>query len=130
MLIQGRTTAHGELFGLEAQLRQDILAQAAGRGLDRLWVEKVCLETRPLDDAYQLAARSDAIADLQGLLDAAPADDALLASLLDDFRPLIDKAPRDLIHVVPVLDEIRKGQVAELVRAVTPDLLAYLAKAE
>lgn len=130
VLIQGRTTAHGELFGLEAQLRQDILAQAAGRGLDRLWVEKVCLETRPLDDAYQLAARSDAIADLQGLLDAAPADDALLASLLDDFRPLIDKAPRDLIHVVPVLDEIRKGQVAELVRAVTPDLLAYLAKAE
>ncbi len=88
------------------------------------------METRPVDDADQLAARSDAIADLQGLLLSAPEDEALLASLLDDLRPLVDKAPRDLINSLPVLDDLRNGRMADLVRAVTPDLLAYLAKAE
>ena len=128
--LHGQTAAHGELFGLEAQLRQEILAQATGRGIDRLWVEKVCVETRPVADADQLAVRSDAIADLQGLLLDATEDEALLASLLDDLRPLVDKAPRDLINSLPVLDDLRNGRMADLVRTVTPDLLAYLAKAE
>jgi hypothetical protein len=46
--IKGKTAAHGELFGLESQLREEILGQAAGLGIDRLWVEKVRIETEAL----------------------------------------------------------------------------------
>lgn len=126
--IRGKTAAHGELFGLESQLREEILGQAAGQGIDRLWVEKVRIETEPIADIAHIVARSDAIADLQGFLDAAPEDAALLESLMEDLRPLVDKSPFELIQSVPELDAIRSGNLAGIVKSVTPSLLAYLAK--
>jgi len=125
--IKGKTAVHGELFGLESQLREDILGQAAGQGTDRLWVEKVRLETEPAVDAAQLATRSDAIADLQKFLDEAPEDAALLEALLQDLRPLLDRMPLDVVRAVPELDAIRTGDMAGIVKAVTPGLMAYLA---
>ena len=125
--IKGKTAVHGEMFGLESQLREDILGQAAGQGTDRLWVEKVRLETEPAVDAAQLATRSDAIADLQKFLDQAPEDAALLDALLQDLRPLLDRMPLDVVRAVPELDAIRTGDMAGIVKAVTPGLLAYLA---
>lgn len=126
--IQGRTPAHGELFGLEAQLREEIVGQAVGQGIDRLWVEKVRIETMSATDAAEIAARSDAIADLQGFLNEAPEDEVLLASLLDDLRPLVDRAPLELIQSLPELNAIRGGDVTGIVKSVAPGLLAYLAK--
>jgi len=125
--IKGKTAVHGELFGLESQLREDILGQAAGQGTDRLWVEKVRLETEPAVDAAQLATRSDAIADLQNFLDQAPEDAALLEALLQDLRPLLDRMPLDVVRAVPELDAIRTGDMAGIVKSVTPGLMAYLA---
>ena len=127
--IQGKSAAHGALFGLEKQLREDILGQAAALGMERLWVEKVSLETRPALDATELASRSDAMADLQTFLADAPLDSALLASLLDDLRPLVDKMPLELVQGMPELLAIRSGDAASIVRSVTPGLLAYLASA-
>jgi hypothetical protein len=59
----------------------------------------------------------------------APGDAELLDSLLDDLRPLVDKMPLEVIHGVPELNAIRSGDVAGIVKMVTPDLLAYLATA-
>lgn len=126
--IKGRTAAHGELFGLESQLREEVLGQAAGQGIDRLWVEKVRIETEPIVDAAHMAERSDAIADLQRFLDEAPEDEALIASLLEDLLPLVNKVPIELIKTVPGLDAIRSGNIAGIVKSITPSLLAYLAK--
>jgi DNA repair protein SbcD/Mre11 len=125
--ITGKTAAHGELFGLEAQLREEVLGQAASQGIDRLWVEKLRIETEPIHDAGQIADRADAIADLQGFLREAPADAALLESLMEDLRPLVDRMPIEVIRALPELDAIRGGEVAAIVRSVTPGLLAYLA---
>lgn len=124
--IKGKTSAHGELFGLESQLREEVLGQAAGQGIDRLWVEKVRLETEPLANVSQLTERTDAIADLQRLLSEAPEDAVFLKSLMDDLRPMVDKAPIELIKSVPELDAIRSGNVVDIVKSVTPGLLAYL----
>jgi DNA repair exonuclease SbcCD nuclease subunit len=126
--LQGSTSAHGELFGLEAQLREEILGQAAGLGIERLWVEKVRLETQPLDSRLPNSAASDALADLGALLADAPGDGKLLDSLLADLRPLLDKVPLELIRELPELEALRNGNVADTVRAVTPGLLAYLAQ--
>lgn len=126
--ITGKSHAHGEMFGLESQLREEVLGQAAGQGIDRLWVEKVRIETEPMTDTANIAARSDAIADLQKFLEEAPEDAALLDSLMEDFRPLVDKAPFELIKSVPELNDIRHGNLAGIIKSVTPGLLAYLAK--
>ncbi|MCF8209607.1 MAG: DNA repair exonuclease [Rhodoferax sp.] len=127
--LQGACAAHGELFGLEAQLREEILGQAAGLGLDRLWVEKVRVETRPPDRSASTAAQSEALADLDALLMSAAGDPDLLEALLADLRPVLDKAPLELIRSLPELEALRNGQVADTVKAVTPGLLAYLAQA-
>ena len=42
---------------------------------------------------------------------------------------MVDKAPLELIRRLPELEAIRQGQAGELVRSVSPGLLAYLAQA-
>lgn len=125
--VEGRTAAHGTLFGLETQLRAEILAQASMLGSDAVWVEKVRLQTRPEMDAATLKSRSDAISDLQAMLDRARADDVLLADLAAELKPLVDSAPKALIDRVAALDAIRNGDVASLVAEIAPSLLARLA---
>lgn len=127
--IVGKTAAHGELFGREGHLREEVIGQAAAVGIERLWVEKVRIETEPAADAAALHARSDAIGDLDALLAEAPLDPVLLASLAEDLRQLVNRAPPELGQVLPEFQAIRDGDLADLVRAVSPGLLAHLAKA-
>jgi hypothetical protein len=42
---------------------------------------------------------------------------------------MVDKAPIELIKAVPELDAIRNGNVSDIVKSVSPGLLAYLAQA-
>ena len=125
-----RADLHGALFGLESQLREEIIGQAAARGLDRLWVEKVKIETEPVTNIAEVASRADAIADLQAFLQEAPTNADFLAKLTEDLRPLVDRAPIELLRAVPELDAIRTGDMEQLVRSVSPGLLAYLATAD
>jgi DNA repair exonuclease SbcCD nuclease subunit len=125
--LSGRTAAHGELFGLHTQLREELLAQAAAMAGDRLWIEKLRLETTPLAGASQLSERADAIADLQELLAQAPLDEAFMRSLTDDLQLLTARAPLELSEALPEFKAIRAGDVSAIVAAVTPSLLAQLA---
>ena len=68
--LTGRTTLHGDLFGLENHLRAEVLGQANALGEEVLWVEKFCLNTSPQLDRDALKTRSDAIADLQDCVSA------------------------------------------------------------
>jgi DNA repair exonuclease SbcCD nuclease subunit len=128
LCLTGRSAAHGELFGLEAQLREEILAQAVAIGGERLWIEKVLLETTPALDAQQIRARSDAIADLQALLDQVPQDEAFMRSLAEDLQQLAAKAPLELTEAVPGFKAIRAGDPGALVQSVIPGLVAHLAQ--
>ena len=127
--LTGRSGAHGALFGQRAQLREDLLAQAAALGGDRLWVEKVQVHTTAAADAAQVQGRADAMADLQALLAQAPADAAFMQSLAEDLQLLAHKAPVELGELLPELQAIRNGDVSALVQAVTPALMAQLAQA-
>ena len=128
--VHGASPAHGQLFGLEAQLRAEVLAQAAALGQDRIWVEKVRVETTPHDSADALAARSDAIADLQALLAQAHTDTALMKELQDGLMQMVGKLPLEVVGAVPVLEDIRAGRLETLVRSTAPSLLAHLAQAD
>jgi len=126
--ITGRTAAHGALFGMDAHLREEILALAATLGGDRIWIEKVKVETTPAVDASQIRERADAIADLQTLLDQVQADEVFMRSLAEDLQRLTGKAPLELSDAVPDFNAIRSGDVSSIVQSVTPALIAQLAQ--
>lgn len=125
--LTGATPAHGELFGLESQLRAEVLAQAAVIGSERLWIEKVRLGTSP--HAVAVTARSDAVADLQALLLKAEFDPVFMQSLEDDLMQLIGKLPLEVIAALPSVAAVREGRTDSLVRGIGPALLDHVAKA-
>ena len=128
--ITGRTLAHGDLFGLESQLRLEVLAIAAAIGMDRLWIEKVKVATLPTDNGEAMRMRGDALSDLQAILDTADTDPNFLKSLKEDLLMLVTKAPPELQTAVPYFKEIRAGDLAALVQEVRPGLVSHLAREE
>lgn len=128
--VTGKTKAHGELFGLEAQLRHEVLAQIAGIGNERLWLEKVRIETQPIVDAAKVHERNDAFTDLQAILEEAATDVDFIEELKAALSPFAAKTPLDLQALVPLIEQIRKGDLKALIDEVAPGLLAHLAQAE
>lgn len=128
--VTGKTPAHGDLFGLEAQLRLEVLAAIAVLGNERLWLEKLRLATQPVDDDDALSARADALADLHTLLANVHTDEDFVQSLRSDLALLINKAPLELRPIVPYFDDIKDGTLGRLLRDIEPSLIAYLSKAE
>jgi DNA repair protein SbcD/Mre11 len=128
--VIGKTVAHGELFGMETQLRAEVIAHAASVAAERLWIEKVKINTTPANSSESIKARGDALADLQALLEQAQTDEDFLKGLQSDLMGLVTKAPLELQYSVSYFKEIRSGDLAELVREVQPGLVAHLAKSE
>ena len=128
--VAGKTRSHGELFGLETQLRHEVLAQIASIGNERLWLEKVRIETRPLVDVEKLHERMDAFSDLQTILEDAATDAAFKEELQAALAPFAAKAPLDLQQLVPLIEQIRRGELKELIDDVAPGLLAHLAQVD
>lgn len=128
--ITGKTPVHGELFGMEAQLRAEVLASAATIAPDRLWIEKVKTGTTASDETDAIRARGDALADLQEFFEQAQTDPEFLASLKDDLMTLVSKAPLELQNAVPTFKDIRSGDLAGLVSEVRPGLVSQLARME
>jgi exonuclease SbcD len=130
VIVTGKTTAHGDLFGLESQLRAEVLALAVAMGAERLWIEKVKVATSAADDGEAVRARADALSDLQDLLQSAESDPDFLKSLQEDLLGLVNKAPLELLTTVPYFKAIRSGDLVGLVREVRPGLVSHLAKVE
>lgn len=129
--VTGKTSAHGDLFGLESQLRAEVLALAASvGGTERLWIEKVKVGTSEVDDGEAIKARADALSDLQDILLAAESDQDFIKNLRDELLGLVNKAPLELQTSVPYFNAIRSGDLLELIREVRPGLVSYLAEAE
>ena len=124
--IVGSTRVHGELFGLERQLRQEILAAANTLSDNRLWIEKVRLATTPEANHATIEARSDAIADLQAYLDEAGNDEALQENIVKALMELVGKAPLELIDAVPELRSIQTGEAKKHLETVSQGLIAYM----
>lgn len=127
--LTGASPAHGQLFGLESQLRAEVLAQAAALGIGRIWVEKVKVHTTAHEAAAVVAARSDAIADLQALLSQAEGDAGFLQGLQDELMQMVGKLPHEVLQSLPELEDIRAGRLQALVQTTAPALLAHIAKA-
>ena len=128
--VHGRTAAHGELFGLESQLRNEVLARIASIDNARLWLEKVKLETEALLDPAQSGHHFDAFSDLQEILREAGQDPEFLLKLETEFGAFTARMPHELDALVADLEAVRGGDVAGLLARVAPALLARLAGGE
>ena len=135
LTLQGECAAHGDLFQRGGELRAHVLAELAALAPERLWLEKVRLDTRPPasvlgNAAAHLGLGADALADVQALLAEARHDEALLKDLREDFAQMLAKAP-ELATVVrqeqPLLRQVREGELGTLFDQVLPGLLARLA---
>ena len=125
--LTGASAAHGELFGLEAQLRAEVLAQAAGLGHERLWIEKVVVATQPPPVPADRALQAGALADLQALLAQAGDDPGFMDALQADLLTLIGRLPVELVHGLPELDAVLRGEMRPLVADTGAALVAQLA---
>lgn len=130
VVVSGVTPVHGELFGLEGQLRAEVLAQVIALGHERLWLEKVKLATRAPVESDTQHDSAEALADLRVLLDQAKADSHFLEGLQSELMGLIGKAPQELQGSVPWFDDIRAGDMSRLLDEVGPALMAHISKAE
>src|SRR5690606_12661670 len=119
-----------ELFGLEGQLRAEVLAQIAALGHDRLWLEKVRLHTCAPQEKAFLHDQAEALHDLRTLLREAETDQVFLDGLRSDLMGLVGKAPHELQDSVAWFKDIRVGELTGLLHEVAPALMAHLAKAE
>jgi DNA repair exonuclease SbcCD nuclease subunit len=130
IIFTGKSSVHGELFGLEAQLRQEILAVANMLSNDRLWIEKVVINTAPELAAADIELRSDAIADLQGILAKISTDPDIQQRIVDELMELVAKVPLELIDMVPELVEIQAGDITNQLEAVSLGLIAHMSGEE
>ena len=124
--LSGRSRAHGALFGKAQELRAEVLGQIAAIGNERLWLEKVKVATQPIAESTHIAARMDAVADLEGILAEANSDPEFLAQLRAELQPFFGKVHADVKEDVPYLTLAREGDFGALLSHVSPALLASL----
>lgn len=128
IVLKGPTKLHSQLVADVDHLTAEARAVALGLGEEVTWVERVTVKTTPVADASALAAREDALGDLQRMLDEAIADEDLLGQLKTDIGELIGKLPPELRERCEdeVLGAAVEGDYAALIGQVTPYLNARL----
>ena len=122
--LRGRTPLHGELVGAQTQLRADIVAMMAAAAGERLWLEKLKVETQGTPDR-KTAADND---DLASLLAEAVVDPELHEALRAGLQPLLDKAPFELNDQLPVFGELRDGELSGLLEDAAAAVLDRLGR--
>ena len=96
IVLQGRTELHSQLVTDADHLTAEARAAALGLGDEVAWVERVVVQTTPVADTTTLAAREDALGDLQRMLEEATTDDELLEQLRKNIGELVAKVPHQL----------------------------------
>jgi len=126
--IHGESRAHEALASDVEQWTQEIRAAALETGGERLFVEKVRVETTPPVDEKAGGAASGPVAELRRVLDEIAADPAELEALAGVLDDLERKLPRELREaeggpaltdpewVGRVLEQVRPMLVRRLVR--------------
>lgn len=124
--LNGRTEIHGRLFGSEKNFVSQVRGVAVSLGENRCWIEKVSIQTQPLRTADELAARGDAMSELQALLDRAAVDPEVHAELQAAFTDMRGKVLDEVLSGSELADCVRKGEWVEIVNSISPGLVSAL----
>lgn len=120
--LEGETPLHGELLGRPVQLRADVLAIMGALAGDRLWLEKLRVQTRPPQQRTPSAASDDLVT----LLAETVSDPDFPSSLKEDLQLLLDRAPYEVSQQLPLITDLRDGRVEDLLRDAAASVLNRL----
>lgn len=120
--LEGETPLHGELLGRPVQLRADVLAIMGALAGDRLWLEKLRVQTRPPQQRTPSAASDDLVT----LLAETVNDPDFPSSLKEDLQLLLDRAPYEVSQQLPLITDLRDGRVEDLLRDAAASVLNRL----
>ncbi|MGC4069447.1 MAG: hypothetical protein QM784_33305 [Polyangiaceae bacterium] len=129
VVLRGRTKLHAELFRRESHLRAELQAIALGFGPGRIWIEKVRVQAESEPEQNALSTLGDVLTDLAALLAEAPTDPEFLAAYERELGELVVKLPPEVRRSgEPMLESLREGRYADMIRAVAPSLVAQVAE--
>lgn len=123
--LVGRTAAHGALFGRPAEVRAQVLAQIAAIDNERLWLEKVKVQTRPPETSQIVHERREALADLKQIFSEACQDPEFLEELDKELKTFATRTA-EVKEDLELMELVRVGKYAELIERVAPGVLAQL----
>ena len=133
VVFKGRSAAHAELLLGEGQLRQEVIAQAVALDADRIWVEKIRVDSEGL--RVSLSSSEDealgALAELESLALSAQDDPDFVRSLLADWQSLLEKLPHDVLQTAPDLSALRQdpsSHVSDRITQAAPLLMARVSQ--
>jgi DNA repair exonuclease SbcCD nuclease subunit len=126
VVLEGQTSLHGVFSGNSAHLRAQVLAQVVAVDAERLWLEKVQLATRPLESSTSGGANQEVLTELQLIFSEAGENDDFLQQLQAQFQPFKNRVPNEVSDDVPLLSLAREGRWQEILKEVSPTLLAQL----
>lgn len=127
--FKGQSAAHLELIRDEQQLRHEVIAQAVALDADRIWIEKVQVDSEAPARAH-VSGEDDvlgALAELESLALSAQADREFVTGLQADWQLTLAKLPHDVRQASPVLSGLADNtpaEVAERIRQATALLMA------
>ena len=126
--LSGRTSIHEQLMAAEDELLAEARAGALALGDELAWVEKVVVKTQPQIDPQTLAAREDAIGEMQRLFKEAIVDGDLLQQIEDDVGKMARALPVEVRTAATnsVLKAAVESEFATVIEGVWPYLIARL----
>ncbi len=92
--LSGATELHAALLSSPERLRSAIRMQATDIGYDRIWIEKILLQTSP--PLMPADANDSGLRDLWQAIQEGELADSDLQRLLAEYRPFIDRLPEEL----------------------------------
>ncbi len=131
--LEGATPLHGRLRIEANRLRDDAIAQAMALDPDGFFIEKVIPDTEPILDAADVAARQDALAALQAILQGADDNAEMLEDLRRHLEEFVAQLPPETREELAELDPgrmeaIAAGDMGQLVPGAGAALIDHLAR--
>lgn len=125
--LTGQTKLHGELLSSAAHLLAEARGAALGLGEEAAWIERLVVGTKHPNTA---ASRTDAVGDLQRMIESAGSDAELQARLASDLSDLVRKLPHDVRTETndAALKAVIDGNIAALITHAGAYLNARLAE--
>ncbi len=127
LTLDGTSTLHGRVLADRDRLAAELRNVAAEKGCERIWIEKIEIEARPVRSMAQLDGPFE---DLLEVIEQLNSDPTSMSGVVDELAELRRKLPGDLIHDAdgPRLDDVQ--WLLSLMGQVQPLLLDLLTNLE
>ena len=131
-MFSGTTPAHRALMSQAEQLRHEVIAKALALDPERIWIEKVQVQTRAAEarNPDTDPTRLDALAELERLAGESVLDSSFVTELIGEWQLLLEKLPTEVRDASKELADLRQASEAHLQAWVTESLPLMMDRVE